>query len=128
MNAFEKAVALLEEQRAANNCYPSELSLVKYSPKQFKRLRPGENYEDHLRQREAIVAYAESKGIFVKDVRPHRHPDEVERARIAARPPYRLGLEMGGGSLPGGASGGSVSHFAIWLRDPNLPPAKGGRR
>jgi hypothetical protein len=96
---------------------------VRYrSRKQFSRLRPGEDYDDHLRQREALCAFADGNGIKVVDVPAARESSELERARLAAQPPYRLGLEIGGGS----GTPGSIGHFVVWLKSKDNPPDEGG--
>ncbi|WP_315833875.1 hypothetical protein [Bradyrhizobium prioriisuperbiae] len=104
MTAFRKFTATIERLAAENGGWPCSVSLTLYrSADRFHRSFPGDDYQDHIRQREMVVAWCTERKIEVIDVRPADLDRPEDRAIAAARPPYRIGLELwsdpGGGEM-----------------------------
>lgn len=93
MNAFVKAISLIEGTAAREGGYPEAVDLVRYSAADFERAHPGESFIDHQRHMTALRAWCADRGIAVTERRT-RGATPMERARSAARPPYRLGVSF----------------------------------
>lgn len=122
MNAFQKAVALIQQQAALRGGFPASINIVRYRRRQFERLRPLEDYDDHLRQCEELKAWCGERGIEVVDTKIDGAPTAKERARQAARPPYNLGIIM---SRSDKAHTGSIGFMAVYTGDPSNPDEGG---
>lgn len=127
MSALDKAIGLIEQQRALKGHYPYEIQLVQYpGAEQFEAAHPGEDYIAAMIARAHLVQWCQARKIRVVTVEAHS-PTVAEaqmgpeaQARRAAtefrssyRPkgtPYTLGVNMSA-RPPNGAA---VGWFQVW--------------
>jgi len=99
---LEKAKAFIRK-RIASYGAPDEVDLTKYgNAVEYNRHHPGEDFVEHSRQREQLVAWMTARGIKVIDrpieeISPTPFPMRTDLlAQKAVRPPWRLGISISG--------------------------------
>lgn len=121
-NAFEKVVKVINRLSVENGGWPKEIDLSLYpSRKVFERLKPGEDYNEHLKLREKIVSWCKQRGIVVidRDVTHHlkefpQAPTSEDIARAIVQKPYRLGMIVGAkAGVPGSNTYRSATGLAV---------------